>query len=174
MYLARDLMSSPAITVAPDATLEEAAELLLNNDISGLAVVDLAGQLVGMFSELDEGKQLSELLTILCGSSIKDEYGLNIGHISGLDETRQLVSDHGDYRVKDVMTTVVIAVNEDDPATRVIDLFTSHGVHRLPVMRGNDLVGIIGVRDVVRFIRELTTKLNGPEPSSDTSPQAAC
>ncbi|MDH3717930.1 MAG: CBS domain-containing protein [Planctomycetota bacterium] len=173
MYLARDLMSSPAITVAPDATLEEAAELLLKNEISGLAVVDLAGQLVGMFSELDEGKQLSELLAILCGSSIKDEYGLNIGHISGFDETRQLVSDHGDYHVKDVMTTVVIVVNEDDPATRVIDLFTSHGVHRLPVLRGNDVVGIIGVRDVVRFIRDLKTKLNRPELSSDTSPQAA-
>jgi CBS domain-containing protein len=171
MYLARDLMSSPAITVGPHATLEEAAELLLKNDISGLAVVDLAGKLVGVFSELDEAKQLSELLAILCGSSIKDEHGLNIGHISGFDQTRQLVSDHGDYQVKDVMTTDVIVVNEDDPATRVIDLFTSHGVHRLPVMRGNDVVGIIGVRDVARFIRDLKTKLNGPASPDQPLPR---
>ena len=171
MYLARDLMSSPAITVAPHATLEEAAELLLTNDISGLAVVDLAGRLVGMFSELDEGKQLRELLAILCGSSITDEQGINVGHISGFDETRQLVRDHGDYRVKNAMTTDVIVVSEDDPATRVIDLFASHGVHRLPVMRGNELVGIIGVRDVVRFIRDLKTKLNPPEASSEMTPQ---
>jgi CBS domain-containing protein len=169
MYLARDLMSSPAISVAPHATLEEAAELLLQNDISGLAVVDLAGRLVGMFSELDEGKQLSELLAILCGSSITDENGLTIGHISGFDETRTLVRDHGDYRVKDVMTTGVIVVSDDDPATRVIELFTSHGVHRLPVIRGNELVGIIGVRDVVRFIRDLKTKLNLPEARSDAT-----
>lgn len=172
MYLARDLMSSPAITVAPHATLEEAADLLLKHDISGLAVVDLAGQLVGMFSELDEGKQLSELLAILCGSSITDEDGLNIGHIAGFKETRELVRDNDDYRVKDVMTKDVIVVSEDDPATRVIELFTCHGVHRLPVLRGNQLVGIIGVRDVVRFIQDLKTKLNRPEATSDSPPQS--
>ena len=162
MYTARDLMTYPVITVAPHATLEEATELLLKNSISGLPVIDLAGRVVGIFSELDEAKPIGELLSIFCGSSVLDEGGRSVGNIAGLDEVRARVLDQADHRVKDFMTTEVITVNEDDPASRVIDLFITHRVHRLPVMRGHEMVGVIGIRDVVRFIREMKSKLTVP------------
>lgn len=41
------------VTVHPDASLFEAIHLILVNRISGLCVVDEAGKLVGMLSELD-------------------------------------------------------------------------------------------------------------------------
>ena len=162
MYVARDLMNSAVITVAPHATLEEATDLLLDHGISGLPVVDLAGRVVGMFSELDEGKPVRELLTILCGTEILDLGGRNIGNIAGYDQVRAQVLDFDVQRVSDYMTTDVVVVSDNDPVTRVVDLFVNHGVHRLPVIRGHQLVGIIGVRDVVKFIRELKSKLSVP------------
>jgi CBS domain-containing protein len=159
MYVARDLMTTPVITVAPHATLAQATELLLKHGISGMPVIDLAGRIVGMFSELDESKPIGELLSIVCGASILDEGGHSIGNISGFAKARKDLLARADHRVKDYMTTDVIVVKEDEPATRVIDLFISHRVHRLPVMRGHELVGVIGVRDVVTFVREIESKL---------------
>ena len=48
-----DFMTRRVITVAPDASLAEAAKLMLDHKISGLPVVDAAGHVVGIVSEHD-------------------------------------------------------------------------------------------------------------------------
>jgi CBS domain-containing protein len=48
-----DLMTIDPITVAVDATIEEAEELLRQYHISGLPVVDDEGRLVGVISQTD-------------------------------------------------------------------------------------------------------------------------
>jgi CBS domain-containing protein len=48
---ARDLMTTPVITVRPETTLKAAATLLWEHRVSGLPVVDADGNLVGMVSE---------------------------------------------------------------------------------------------------------------------------
>jgi CBS domain-containing protein len=50
---AHQLMTNPVFTVLPDATILEAANLMLRRHISGLPVVDAAGKLVGIVSEGD-------------------------------------------------------------------------------------------------------------------------
>jgi CBS domain-containing protein len=51
MLTAGAIMSANLVTVGPDASIEEAIELLLNEQISGLPVVDRAGRLVGVITE---------------------------------------------------------------------------------------------------------------------------
>lgn len=51
MYQASDVMTTNVTTIAPDATVDEAIRVLLDNQISGLPVVDARGMLVGMISE---------------------------------------------------------------------------------------------------------------------------
>ena len=51
MYQASDVMTTNVTTIAPDATVDEAIGVLLDNQISGLPVVDARGMLVGMISE---------------------------------------------------------------------------------------------------------------------------
>ncbi len=48
-----EVMAKPPITISPDATVGEAAEIMLTNRISGLPVVDVAGKLVGIITESD-------------------------------------------------------------------------------------------------------------------------
>jgi|UniRef100_A0A7C3SMF6 acetoin utilization protein AcuB len=49
----KDIMTRNPITVRPDDTVEHAAQLMLENTISGLPVVDDTGQLVGILTQSD-------------------------------------------------------------------------------------------------------------------------
>ena len=50
---AHQIMTRPVVTVTPDATILEAANIMLQHHVSGLPVVDAAGKLVGIVSEGD-------------------------------------------------------------------------------------------------------------------------
>ena len=50
---AHQIMTRPVFTVLPEATITEAANIMLEQHISGLPVVDAAGKLVGIVSEGD-------------------------------------------------------------------------------------------------------------------------
>jgi acetoin utilization protein AcuB len=49
----REIMTKDPITVPPDYTLEETAEILLNNKISGVPVVENNNQMVGIITQTD-------------------------------------------------------------------------------------------------------------------------
>jgi len=118
-------MRLPVIKVGPQTKVEEAVDLLLKHDLSGLPVTDEEGHLLGMFSELDQMTHL---------------------HQSG-----------GHQTVVDFMTRDVASVEIDEPIVDVARKFRELAVHRLPVLKNNQVVGIIGCRDVVRFVRKLET-----------------
>ena len=61
----KDIMTSDPITIPPDYTVDEAAEILLENGISAAPVVDRDGNLIGIISEAD----LFRVLVSLTGPS---------------------------------------------------------------------------------------------------------
>jgi CBS domain-containing protein len=58
--LVRDIMSTPLITIGPDATLTNAAELMARYRIRRLVVVDDTGSLVGIVTTGDIARALAE------------------------------------------------------------------------------------------------------------------
>ncbi len=48
-----EIMTRKPVTISPDATIGEGAQLMLDNKISGLPVVDGDGKLVGIITESD-------------------------------------------------------------------------------------------------------------------------
>lgn len=50
---AGDLMTAPAVTIGPDAPVEEAARLMYDRRVKRLPVVSVAGRLVGIISRVD-------------------------------------------------------------------------------------------------------------------------
>ncbi len=132
---AHQIMTRSVITIAPDSTILEAANTMLQHHVSGLPVVDAAGQLVGIVSEGDFIRR-SEI-----GTQRKRGRWLKFLLGAGLTAT-DYVHEHG-RKVSEVMTTDPITVVEDATLEQIVTSMETNGVKRLPVMRGDKLVGIV-------------------------------
>lgn len=53
MFQVKDIMTTNVVTVRPDATMREAASLILRHGVSGLPIVDDRHRLLGVISEWD-------------------------------------------------------------------------------------------------------------------------
>jgi CBS-domain-containing membrane protein len=139
---AKDIMTSPVITVTPDSDIRETAQRLLEHRISAVPVVDKAGRLVGIISESDlmrredagTGRQASWWLSLFSDPE---------------RHMRAYVKSHS-LRVADVMTSNVVTVEEDTPVDEVADLLGRKGIKRVPVMRNGAVVGIVSRADLLR------------------------
>jgi len=135
-----ELMTTPAVTVAPDLPLKDVAALLVEHGISGVPVVD-AGRVVGVVSEADVIAREPEGL----------HAGLlaRLGHGAGADDAATVARTAGD-----AMTSPALTIAPWRSAAAAAALMTTHGVKRLPVVRDEELVGIVTRADLVRaFVR---------------------
>jgi CBS domain-containing protein len=92
-------------------------------------------------------KSLAKLLSKnhISGAPVLDERGRLIGIVS----ERDLLSKRGS-QVKSIMTENVVRVTEDTPVEKIASLMTTRNVKRLPVMRGQQLAGIVSRADIIR------------------------
>ena len=132
---AEDVMTRDVISIAPDATVLQAARLMLQHHISGLPVVDKDGKLVGVLSEGDflrrretrtEHKRSRWLEFLMGPGRIAAEYS----------------HSHGS-KVAEVMTTEVQTVDEVTALEDIVDLMERKRIKRVPVVCGGQLVGIV-------------------------------
>ena len=92
-------------------------------------------------------KSLAKLLSKnhISGAPVLDERSRLIGIVS----ERDLLSKRGS-QVKSIMTENVVRVTEDTPVEEIASLMTTQNVKRLPVMRGQQLAGIVSRADIIR------------------------
>lgn len=128
------VMSHPVITVAPGASVKDAASLLVTHGISALPVVDSGGELVGIISEAD-------LLSIEARPDPRTQ-AMPIRPTAGSTP----------HAVSDVMTKKVITVTTGSELADAARIMIEAEIKRLPVMRGRRLVGIVSRRDLIRVI----------------------
>ena len=133
---AKDVMSSPVTVIGIDATLLDAARLLINTHVSALPVVDGHGAVVGIVSEVD-------LIRHVMGDG--GEAASLEPHFDGPGATLALGG-----KVTERMTTAVIGAGEDDALESVAALMIKHGIKRLPVLRDGKAVGVVSRIDLVK------------------------
>jgi CBS domain-containing protein len=59
-----------------------------------------------------------------------------------------------EVRVGDVMTTSVVSVSPDDDIVAVAHLMSERKIRHVPVLEGDNLVGIVGIRDILGVLTE--------------------
>jgi CBS domain-containing protein len=132
---AKDVMTQRVISVEPNATILQAARLMLQNRISGLPVVDAAGNLAGIVTEGDflrrsetatERNRPRWLQFLLGSGQLAEEY----------------VRSHG-RKIEEVMTRDLHTIVEDMPLEEIVQMMEKHRIKRLPVVSGRRLVGIV-------------------------------
>ncbi len=111
---ARDIMTHEVIFIGPGASVQDAARLLSDYNISGVPVLD-GERMVGIVTEAD------------------------------------IIGKDGD-RVADIMTRRVVSVREDTPVDDIAQILTSNRFKRVPVLRGERVVGIVSRANIVRMI----------------------
>jgi len=143
--LARDIMATDVITVGPEATLHEIAQVLVDNHISGVPVVDAENNVIGIVSERDlideERRRVKLPRTLLFGVlRIPD------------DVLAEAYDEGNSLKAQDVMTRKVFTMPDDEPAREIAVEMLHRHVNRMPITRDGKLVGIISRADLVRAI----------------------
>jgi CBS domain-containing protein len=111
-------------SVEPDTIVYKAIELMSEKNIGGLLITE-NGKLVGIFTERDYARKL-----ILKGKSSKDT------------------------TIGELMTKNPFTVNSDSSIEECMQIMSDKRFRHLPVVDNDNLVGIISIGDVVRFIIE--------------------
>jgi CBS domain-containing protein len=144
---AADIMTTKVVTVAADATAQEAAALMLRHHISALPVVDQSGKLVGIVSEGDLVRR-GEL-----GTERERSWWLEL-----LTSNRTLASDyaksHG-RKVSEVMSKKLITAKPDTPINDIALLLEQHAIKRVPIVEGGKLLGIVARANLVQALAGL-------------------
>jgi CBS domain-containing protein len=154
---AHQIMTRPVITVTPETTIVKAANTMLYRHISGLPVVDAAGKLVGIISEGDFIRR-SEIGT-------QRKRGKFLKFILGAGrEASDFVHEYGG-RAGEIMTLEPLTISEDADLEEIVELMEKHHVRRLPVMRGDKLVGIVSRSNLLQAVASLARQI--PDPTAD-------
>jgi CBS domain-containing protein len=125
IYVAR-LMSAPLVTVTPDTLVEEAATLMLDEDIGSLVVTDEDGTLEGILTTTD-------FVDIVSKSKPKAE-----------------------TTVSTYMSTDLYTTTAQTPVQEVAEEMIAHGIHHAPVVDPKEgVIGIVTTSDLTAYVSSL-------------------
>jgi CBS domain-containing protein len=155
---AADIMVSNVITVGTTASVQDVADILIKNRISGVPVVDEAGELVGIVSEGDL------LHRVEAGTEHRRSWWLDL--LASKEVLAEEFSRSHSRRVTDVMTRRVITVDPDATLADVAATLERNGIKRVPVVKDGKLIGIISRANLLQALTSVR-KDAIPTPSVD-------
>lgn len=145
---ASDLMNSEVLTVREDLPVRELAGYLVDNEITGAPVVDRRGRLVGVVSLVDIVAVASEDATFGGGPDF-------FSHGEDLPEetdVESLTEEAETLQVRDIMNPEIYSVEEDATVSEIAMKMLRDHLHRLLVMRGDEVLGIISTSDLLGLL----------------------
>jgi CBS domain-containing protein len=154
------VMTRNVVSVNLDSSVFEAAQRMILNRISGLPVLNASGELVGVVTEGDllrraetgtERRRPSWLEFFLGQCRLADEY----------------VRSHG-RKIGDVMTPGPETIVEETPLDEIVAIMEQKRIKRLPVMRGEHMVGIVSRANLVQALATLARETADTLPNDAT------
>lgn len=142
---ARELMSTPVVTIHPEAPLKDLAELMVAHRVSGVPVVDRGGMLIGVVSE-------SDVMEKIDGAAVADAEGGLPRLLTALSKALDGSSKPTARAVADLMTTRVVTAGPDATVQELVHLMIAYDINRVPVVETGRLVGIVTRADILRTV----------------------
>lgn len=161
---AHQIMSRQVVTIRPEASVIDAINAMLAHRVGGLPVVDSTDKLVGMISESDFIRR-AETCT-------ERRRGRLLSLLAGPDRlAADFVKAHG-RKVFQIMTQNPVTVTEGASLQEIADLMSRRNLKRLPVMRGERVVGIVARADFLPAVAALRGD-EQPNPGGDDKIRSA-
>jgi len=147
---AKDIMTKDVLTVSLDTPVKKVAELLADYEISGAPVLDEHDRVIGVVTESDliEQKKNLHLPTVVTLFE-------GVLFLERPQKMKREIEKMLGATVKDIYSKKVITIIEDTSLEDIATIMSEKKVHLLPVLKGNELVGIVGKVDVVRALAKL-------------------
>ncbi len=154
MYTAKEIMSSPAVCVNVEQTLQDVIEILAKNRFSGVPVVDNENKVIGVISDTDIIRY-SHQVSVVPLSNLSGWISPHVD-IADLATMRKGFELLHKTKVNEVMTKKVFTIHEDETATEVAQLMNRRRINRVPVVdTAGKLVGIVTRGDMVQCMAKL-------------------
>lgn len=131
-----DIMRRSFASIRPDASLLEAADLLIQTNQRGLPVLDADGNLLGMISEGDFLRR-----TELDVDMPRDNW---FARILGGDKHEPSRRRMSALVVGEVMSRHPLCISDEAPVSEVVAMMGARRIAQLPVVCGDTLVGLVG------------------------------
>ena len=179
MLRVRDIMTADVVAVSPELTLREAMELLVRQHVSGAPVV-AGGKVVGVVSATDLMAFAASTPGVPSGWEVQAEWDERDDDLAPVDEDEDLPAyyftdlwaDAGaevggrfestagpewnvleEHTVAEAMTVgPVFALPPTAPVAEAADRMSRTAVHRLFVMDGGELKGVVSAMDITRTV----------------------
>jgi CBS domain-containing protein len=145
--LVRHAMTHEVLVISPTETLAGAAACLRQHAISGLPVVASEGKVVGVLSEKDIARELSEANGRPASSNLRSLHGRPARRAVAVWELSQecLLS----VKVQEAMSPDPVTVDPNVPLDAAAHILAERHIRRLPVVEEGKLVGILTGHDVL-------------------------
>lgn len=147
--LARDIMTTPVVTVTPDVTVKDLVALFRDKRIGGVPVVDADDTLVGIVTEGD-------LMAMDADIQFPHYFELfdSIIYLGSQKKFKEQLEKAAAANVQQLMThgDKVKTVGPDDPARAAATLMSKHRFDRVPVVEDGKVVGIISRHDIMKIL----------------------
>lgn len=161
---ASDVMTTNVISVSPDMTIRQVAQIFVEHRISGAPVLEADGSLAGMISEGDLLRR-SEIDTD------EPRRGSWLDWWSATREARDYIKAHAKH-VRDVMTPQVVTVQPDTSLVDIAGLLETRHIKRVPVMEAGRVVGIVSRANLVHAIASVPDEPQSEQNLSDAEIRA--
>jgi CBS domain-containing protein len=124
MKTAREIMTPRVEYLKTSQTIQEAAERLALTDIGAMPICRDDGRLTGMVTDRD--------IVVRVIAAGRDPRSVRLEELTGPEK--------------------VVTIGADDSVEELIETMKQHQVRRLPVIDGNEVIGMVSQGDVARQI----------------------
>jgi CBS domain-containing protein len=149
----KNVMTHDVVSIRSAQKVRDAWLVLMEADISGAPVVDDSGQLVGVLSNTDIFKAILD--RVVKARSLREAMAqISDPEVAEKEEIRELILSIRAVTDSPVTSVLpkdqkILSLSPEDSLDRAIRMLAEHNVNRLPVVKGNQVVGIITRQDII-------------------------
>jgi predicted transcriptional regulator len=150
-----DVMQREVLAARAEWSIEELADFLIDNSISGAPVTSHDDELLGVVSLTDIVRQSRSPDYGTDREDTHDVYLYDLDRRMGREELHEMhIQFESPVQVHDIMTPMIFSVPEDTGVQEVADTMLRGRIHRVFVTRDGKLSGIVTALDMLKVIRD--------------------